>query len=160
MTAFFLTVSFIIHGILIFAILVLLKKVRQAEELELRQKQVASEIEDLFTSYLMEIKEENNRMSQWLQKENTSAEEPLGNRGVEKSKEGVTEDVDQESSHRNYTPPFMEEEKETYQPSQHSIIFDMKAQGYSIEQIAKKMDKGKTEVELLYKFHQKTDEKT
>jgi hypothetical protein len=162
MTVFLLIVSFIIDGVLILALFTMMNKVRQAEELELRQKQVASEIEDLFTSYLLEIKEENKRMGEWIK----------NNKGpVEKGeKPEIKGDVKEErldipkpnQSHpfSSYKPPQPEIEQEEYRPSIHSRVFELKEKGYSFEEIAKMLDKGKTEIELLYKFHQKTSEKT
>lgn len=162
MTVFLLIVSFIIDGVLILALFTMMKKVRQAEELELRQKQVASEIEDLFTSYLLEIKEENQRMGQWINNKKEPVQERTETKEhdqsqLEEEKVDVQKSTDPSSS---YLPPQPEIEKEEYRPSIHSRVFELKEKGYSFEEIAKMLDKGKTEIELLYKFHQKTSEKT
>lgn len=161
MTVFLLIISFIIDGVLILALFTMMNKVRQAEELELRQKQVASEIEDLFTSYLLEIKEENKRMGEWIQNNNG----PVNIREDTGEKEQVKENRDVQKSTpsqpaSSYMPPQPEIEQEEYRPSIHSRVFELKEKGYSFEEIAKMLDKGKTEIELLYKFHQKTSEKT
>ncbi|MBN9652874.1 hypothetical protein J0K78_01255 [Halobacillus sp. GSS1] len=162
MTGFLLIFSFIIDGVLLFSLFIIMKKVRRTEELELRQKQVAAEIEDLFTSYLMEIKEENKRMESLVRKNRHSSAfhdsqtEDEGERGkIHLDKEDITKN--QTSS--TYTPPKLEE-TESYKPSFHSQVLDLKEKGYSIEEIAKMMDKGKTEIELLLKFHQKPMKKT
>ncbi|SFK27428.1 hypothetical protein SAMN04487936_11066 [Halobacillus dabanensis] len=162
MTVFLLVVSFIIDGVLILALFTMMNKVRQAEELELRQKQVASEIEDLFTSYLLEIKEENKRMEEWIRNhkelivERTETEEHAQS-GVEEEKVDGKKPLHVSSS---YSPPQPEIEQQEYRPSIHSRVLELKEKGYSFEEIAKMLDKGKTEIELLYKFHQKTSEKT
>ncbi|MGP4059854.1 DUF6115 domain-containing protein [Halobacillus sp. H74] len=157
MTVFLLVVSFIIDGVLVMALFAMMKKVRQAEELELRQKQVASEIEDLFTSYLMEIKEENRRMGEWVTQKKDK-QEPEAHVMESSSKE--TDETMEVSESKDYTPPEPVEDGEVYQPSIHSQVFELKKEGYTIEEIAKQLNKGKTEVELLYKFHQKSNKKT
>ncbi len=162
MTVFLLIFSFIIDGVLLFALFIMMKKVRKTEELELRQKQVASEIEDLFTSYLMEIKEENKRMESLFIKNSghTDFEYSLMGR---KKEEGDSQPEEEMTANRDpsssYTPPDLNE-KESYQPSFHSQVFELKEKGYSIEEIARTLDKGKTEIELLFKFHQKPMKKT
>ncbi|CDQ19718.1 DUF6115 domain-containing protein [Halobacillus karajensis] len=145
MIVFLLIVSFIIDGLLILALGTMMKKIRLTEELERRQKQVASEIEDLFTSYLMEIKEENKRMEEWftMSKAVPSPEETK-NAGSEVSTE--------QESVTSYAPP-EPDIVENYEPSLHAKVFDMKEKGCSIEEIARKLHKGKTEIELLYKFY-------
>ncbi|WLR46926.1 hypothetical protein LC065_15435 [Halobacillus litoralis] len=162
MTVFLLIFSFIIDGVLLFALFIMMKKVRKTEELELRQKQVASEIEDLFSSYLMEIKEENKRMERLVMK--NSDHSGFHNVHVEDGHEGenshsAREVIAKSEASPTYTPPELNE-KESYQPSFHSQVFELKEKGYSIEEIAKIMDKGKTEIELLIKFHQKPMKKT
>lgn len=72
MSTFLLVISFIIDGVIILTLLTISTRVEKNEELEMRQEEVAREIEDMFTSYLMEIKEENKRMSSWLQPEKHS----------------------------------------------------------------------------------------
>ncbi|WP_226578826.1 DUF6115 domain-containing protein [Halobacillus litoralis] len=150
-------ISFIIDGLLLFALFAMTKKVKAAEELELRQKQVASEIEDLFSSYLYEIKEENKRMEAWMSRSDIDVK---GNEHIGSHwKNDERQEGHQEREH-TYEPPIPAEGPETYQPSTHSKIIDMKAQGYSFNEIAKHLGKGKTETELLYKFQQKIQEKT
>ncbi|MCA0983301.1 hypothetical protein LCL89_04465 [Halobacillus yeomjeoni] len=211
MTIFLLVLSFIIDGVLIIGLFTLMTKIKKTEELELRQNEVAREIEDLFTSYLTEIKEENQKMSEMLkadsQPEHRSYSFTAHSRSSGLEAEGYTppsiprrtrdvqeeyvppvsnrsRDVQEEyvppTSNRprdvqeEYTPPTPKrprniqgespaseysppepEQMGGYQPSIQSQIMDMKNRGYSIDEIAKKLDRGKTEVELLLKFHQK-----
>ncbi|MEC3886057.1 hypothetical protein VKA52_20225 [Halobacillus sp. HZG1] len=162
MTGFLLIFSFIIDGVLLFSLFIIMKKVRRTEELELRQKQVAAEIEDLFTSYLMEIKEENKRMESLVRKNSHSSDfhdSQTEDRGEREKNHLDKEVITKKQISSTYTPPELEE-TESYQPSFHSQVLDLKEKGYSIEEIAKIMDKGKTEIELLLKFHQKPMKKT
>ncbi|MBX0356419.1 hypothetical protein [Halobacillus sp. Nhm2S1] len=162
MTVFLLISSFIIDGVLLFTLFIMMNKVRKTEELELRQKQVASEIEDLFTSYLMEIKEENRRMESLIEKKNSYSDFHSSQKeNKEEEIEGHSEKeiITTNGSSSSYSPPGLHV-MESYQPSFHSQVFELKEKGYSIDQIAKKMDKGKTEIELLLKIHQKPMKKT
>ncbi|KHE67503.1 hypothetical protein [Halobacillus sp. BBL2006] len=159
MISFLLVISFIIDGVLVLGLLTLMNRVKKAEELELRQKQVANEIEDLFTSYLMELKEENNRMSELVQASQRQSRSNDHDLNREAHSTLYSPEVKQafELPTDSYTPPKVkvEEDEEVYEPSQHSRIIEMGRKGHSIEDIAKKLDKGKTEVELLLKLHQK-----
>ncbi|GEN54120.1 hypothetical protein [Halobacillus faecis] len=162
MTVFLLISSFIIDGVLLFTLFIMMNKVRKTEELELKQKQVASEIEDLFTSYLMEIKEENRRMESLIEKKNSYSDYQSSqkeNREEEIESHSKKETISTNDSSSSYSPPELNV-MESYQPSFHSQVLELREKGYSVDQIAKKMDKGKTEIELLFKFHQKPMKKT
>jgi hypothetical protein len=103
------------------------------------------------------LKEENNRMSELVhdsqkqpslkdQEMNREAHPTLYSPEVKQAAPLKTD---------SYTPPKVEGEEEVYEPSQHSRKIEMRRIGHSIEDIAKKLRKGKTEVELLLKLHQK-----
>ncbi|UOR12706.1 DUF6115 domain-containing protein [Halobacillus amylolyticus] len=140
MVYFLLAISFILHGVLILTIMVLFNKVKQTEELELRQKQVSSEIEEVFNAYLLEIKEENAKMDGWLK--HTS----------QQSKQRPEQNSIDTEEKPDYTPPLPLEGEEDYQPSLQSSVIVMYQNGASMEEIARELNMGKTEVELLVKF--------
>ncbi|WP_027954231.1 hypothetical protein [Halobacillus kuroshimensis] len=140
MTSFVLVISFLIDGLILFGLMIMMKKIRRTEELELRQEKVAAEIEDLFSSYLYEIKEENKRMEAWASSGTGSMEETIS--PVKETKGG------------GYEPPLPDEGTGEEQPSIHSMVMNMKKDGWSVEETAKALNKGKTEVELMYKFNQ------
>ncbi|MFD2925549.1 DUF6115 domain-containing protein [Halobacillus naozhouensis] len=145
MVYFLLTISFILHGILILIIMVLFKKVKQAEELELRQKQVASEIEEVFNQYLMEIKEENEKMDTWLNHTSTSEAD-------HRPQEPTKTEKPEEQNDEDYSPPLPVQEEAEYVPSLPSRVMTMYNSGMDMEEIARELNLGKTEVELLVKF--------
>ena len=155
MTIFLLITSFILDGVLLIGLFILSTRIKKAEELELRQKEIANEIEGMFSSYLMEIKEENSRMSEWMRADKLQPESP---RNADRQ---VTEDapsaapVVEPPNEEVYQPPLPEQEATTYQPSVQSQILELREKGYSLDEIAKRLDRGKTEIELLLKFHQK-----
>ncbi|MYL19216.1 hypothetical protein GLW04_04890 [Halobacillus litoralis] len=139
MTSFLLVVSFLVDGLILFGLMIMMKKIRRTEELERRQEQVASEIEDLFSSYLYEIKEENKRMEAWASSSSVT--------------EQVSAEGGDEEKHSMYVPPVPDPSVDDYQPSLHSKVMEMKKNGWSAEEAARALNKGKTEIELMYKFN-------
>ncbi|UOQ93243.1 hypothetical protein MUO14_23165 [Halobacillus shinanisalinarum] len=140
MVYFLLAVSFILHGVLILIIIILFNKVKQTEELESRQKQVSREIEEVFHAYLLEIKEENAKMDDWFKYSS------------EQSKQRLDQNRTDAEEKTDYTPPLPLEGEEDYQPSIQSSVIGMYQNGTSMEEIARELNMGKTEVELLVKF--------
>ncbi|MFG6118276.1 MULTISPECIES: DUF6115 domain-containing protein [Thalassobacillus] len=157
MTTFLLVVSFLLHGIMLLVIFVLFARVKKAEELEMRQKQVAGEIEEMFTAYLLEIKEENEQLKQWLddsQKKHKSPQinQPISNEHGKTAKEETHSDLNKDFSQPVYNPPLPGNNDVEYQPSLSTRVVAMRNDGYTIEDIARKMNCGQTEIELILKF--------
>lgn len=176
MNTFLVVISLLLHGVTIIALITLSLRVSKTKELELKQQKVAREIEDLFTTYLIEIKEENERMMNILEKngQNENSYEPNHEKkSSQKSPKvalNVSEDVNvnknseqqdapvlkqQQVDHKpikEYKPP-MPDEVEFIQPSLEARVFSLYDQGLSTEEIARKLDCGRTEVELMLKFH-------
>ncbi|WP_101843907.1 DUF6115 domain-containing protein [Halobacillus sp. Marseille-P3879] len=129
MLYFLLVISFIIDGIIIFALFTVFTKVKKTEEIELRQQEVAKEIEDLFSSYLLEIKEENSRFeSKVIESSNNESE--------------------------TYKPPEPDKE-EDYEVSTQSKVISLYNKGKSVDDIARELNLGVTETQLIVKFHKK-----
>ncbi|WP_163530611.1 DUF6115 domain-containing protein [Halobacillus ihumii] len=145
MIYFLLTISFILHGVLILIIMALFKKVKHAEELELRQKQVANEIEEVFNQYLLDIKEENKKMDKWLNHTSTS-------KADHQPQEPVQTEAAGERTNEVYSPPLLVQYEDEYVPSLQSQVMTMYNNGVNIEEIARELNIGKTEAELLVKF--------
>ncbi|GGF10842.1 swarming motility protein SwrB [Halobacillus andaensis] len=139
MVYFLLVISFIINGIIIFALFTLFTRVKRTEEIELRRNEVAREIEDLFSSYLLEIKEENKRLETNLSRQD---------------KNGFTRE-NREQKRESYLPPHPSQENRRYEPSPHSRVIKLHKEGETVDDIAKQLNLGITETELIIKFHQK-----
>ncbi|MFG6115091.1 DUF6115 domain-containing protein [Halobacillus sp. MO56] len=133
---------------------------KKAEELESRQKQVAEDIEQMFTAYLLEIKEENERFQQMLNMEEKTAthyspSHPERNRVSEAENPVHTGQQDFEKQSKPVYQPLMPgNEQVNYEPSFSTQVFALQDQGYSIEEIARKLNRGKTEIALILKFNQ------
>ncbi|ATP42365.1 hypothetical protein CSE16_04585 [Solibacillus sp. R5-41] len=197
---------FIIQLITIFFIILLNSRLSKFKDLEIRQNQLIREMDDSISLYLLEMKEENDRLITELQQMNVNVkvpqvtnplspveiEAPHSQQSIQQTKADQkgqsapstedmlmletrqfipkkkatnaysqhkaqsTEEVLQVELELNKQQPFEEEiveeairKEQTYEAQ---VISYYKA-GMSVEDIAKTMQRGKTEIELLIKFH-------
>lgn len=146
-----LIVSLLIHGFVFFWIIVLIQRIRQTESRIEEMNQVKMEIEDVLLAYTTEMKEENERLLQRLRERNDQK--------VTKSQQ---QEWKVESSEpppsinhpekEEYVPPLELSSQETYVKSYHAQVLELFELGLSAEEIAKKLEMGKGEVELILKF--------
>ncbi len=167
-----LVALFISQLLCFFFIVMLHLKVSNLKDLEGKQQKMMQEMEQTIDAYLMEIQEENNRLIQELayaeqessmqsfasdQLTSTTDDQDAVVKPVvpvamaanvyKKQKEQVFEEYEVKSAVENQP----EEVKKTMTFEQQ--VLDLYEQGYSVEEIAKRTQKGKTEIELLIKFH-------
>lgn len=187
MVSIILVVLFICQLLSFFFILLLNSKLAKFKDLEMRQERMAKELDDAIGLYLLEMKEENDRLIQELSavkqttgKEQSSipkktAEQLLKEEAV--SSAAAAEPVRQ----RPYVPVAFaanaysrqkqlpveqpvneapekvlsaeETEEQDKRTSFEREVVEMHRTGKTIEEIAKITQKGKTEIELLLKFH-------
>ncbi|GAA0332017.1 swarming motility protein SwrB [Bacillus carboniphilus] len=189
--AFFLAISILLNILCIFAIVVLFLRQNRLQEVERKQEQTLREMEDLFSSFIYEMKDENEKLHALLQHPSNQMNEKdqpvIKTQSVEIVR-GTEEDLpEKETSHpveptvktgvqhhlakRAYgekskmqdseeLPPWLtldeEVQKEDVEATPKTVqeqIVELWNEGKSIEAIAKKVDKGKTEVELTLKFY-------
>jgi hypothetical protein len=102
------------------------------------------------------MKEDNDKFLKELQSlSGTPKIQTVKDEGTKESRPAKV-DLENTVSHKStseYQPP-VDHSNEQYNPSLLSRVLTLKDQGHSVEQIAKKVDKGKGEVELLIKFYQ------
>lgn len=202
MTTFLLLLSLILNGAAIFAIILLYLRQNRLAEAEKKQDKIIKEIEEIFSAYLFELKEENDKFIQLMattnMEEQTSKKVARSIDGsekkvspaetAEKNTESVTyEDnkkieqrigkgvsyhaarkaYQQNREHTTSVPDTgvelaeedsQENKEEVGQSSLIDQVLYLKNQGMTIEEIARKLDKGKTEIELLLKFRQNMQE--
>ncbi len=190
MVSIILVVLFIGQLLSFFFIILLNSKLARFKDLEARQEQVVREMDDAIGVYLMEMKEENDR----LIKEMTAVKQmPIRERGDFEEKgpnplsapgreEGLGEEDVTAESRKPYVPiafatnaySRQKQDSSDKQPVQEAPgeaeslpeqgepprltpfeqeVVGMHRDGKTIEEIAKKTQKGKTEIELLIKFH-------
>lgn len=155
---YLLLISFIIHAVTLVIIRQLKVKLDQPSITKQTLDQQQKEIEELLAVYLLEIREENDKMIQLIDqqakhvpqekiKEATIVEQP--------PRKPMMEARQQENKYQDYQPFMPEPEEAVVEPSFAAQVLSLAERGDSIETIAKKLNRGKTEVELLIKFHQK-----
>ena len=196
---------FVIQLITIFIIILLSGKLAKFKELEIRQNQLVEEMDNAIGVYLMEMKEENNRLIEELKEATTSIPvkpvakpfvspqvevaptatvsakkifEEIADREVKKEDTPPQTDA-QEFEPRKFVPVhqaanayskqkmqtdekmeleqveaelFAKEPVKQEQTMEQQVVAHYRA-GKSIEEIARMMQRGKTEIELLVKFH-------
>ncbi|KYD29561.1 hypothetical protein [Parageobacillus toebii] len=156
MIAFLLVVSFILHALSLFVIILLYLQLSKVKETEKRQQQMAEEIEQTFSAYLLEWKEENERFLKELTDMLTNRTK--ADRKQSSSKADATST--KEEALPNYFPNVDDVKdivdiRHQAMPSLVEEAWQLFEQGKTIEEIAKILKKGKTEIELLLKFRQK-----
>lgn len=172
--AYLLAISFLLHLITLFIIVVLVQKTNVIKPSLLsndrEQEKLKQEIEDLLVAYTIEMKEENEKlinklvqkrkMQEQVQTETAKtyeknrdqtyqAEKKIEPTGLLKSSPKRNHQTDEHS----YVPPFVEETEDIVEQSSTAQILSLAKQGYSAKAIAKRLNIGDGEVELLLKFH-------
>lgn len=149
MTNYLLVVSLILHFITFLILILVVKKMRTMLDYERLETQ-KRELEDLLAFYAVELKEENERFLEQVLEANETKDRHLDQieeKQLQEEKPKVEKVMATESvSHR----PAVEKE---YEPSLEARALQLHEQGYEIKEIAKKLNKGHGEIELLLKFH-------
>ncbi|OLO40918.1 hypothetical protein BTR23_05445 [Alkalihalophilus pseudofirmus] len=172
MVQFLLTTSLVLHLLTFLWIITLLQKVNNQQISPINDEKIKREIEDLLVAYTTEMKEENEKLLEqvkMLQEANTSPvslnEKVMEQLKVEhepiviNSKEAIKEDVTQRHTvdqykYEDYQPPTIQvDEPDMYEQSNTAKVLLLAEQGFSSEEIAKKLSLGKGEVELMIKFY-------
>ncbi|HHW38907.1 MAG TPA: coupling factor for flagellin transcription and translation [Bacillales bacterium] len=146
-----LVISFILHLFAFFWIFLLSMRLKRTNDIEKRQAEIQNEIEDLFQSYLFEMKEENEKLLNLIDKSKAP---------VNKTRKKVTQQLYQTQENqtqekpkqKEYTPP-MPAAPDRFEQSLNSKVILLHEQGLKVEEIARKLNKGKTEIELILKFN-------
>ena len=194
MTTFLLLLSLILNGAAIFAIILLYLRQNRLVEAEKKQEKIIKEIEEVFSAYLFELKEENDKFLEVMTKtkvqnqfndkdtvaiEASDKEPEKGSDHIAQEKhpnrlgKGIAYHAARKAYKQNHEPVSTdlllaendiiavdspEDKVELKQLSFIDQVLNMKKQGLTTEEIARDLDKGKTEIELLLKFRQKTQE--
>jgi hypothetical protein len=174
MTTIMLLFSFILNAISLFLIIILFIRYSHLSKLEKKQEKMMNEMESVMTSFLLEMKEENEMFLQKLQKKQTEQKSETKKLNQQRSSarkeythppiEQVKDIVEISSSKTIVSERSLPEKeakigpKETVDPMETLLaqVQILQNEGLSIEEIAKKLNKGKTEIELLLKFRQRT----
>ncbi|WP_161946597.1 hypothetical protein [Ureibacillus xyleni] len=155
-------------------------KIAKFKDLEVRQDRLIREMDDAISVYLIEMREENDRLIKELSKVNKI--EHISNLSAvtknDEDKESNAKNIDLTSpsssevvlqtktvlpnlvkkayqQQKSFDLPQQKNDEEINAPlkSFEEKVIDLFKAGKSVEEIAKETQKGKTEIELLLKFH-------
>ncbi|MCS0787189.1 DUF6115 domain-containing protein [Cytobacillus pseudoceanisediminis] len=199
MTAFLLAISLLLNIVALLAIILLFLRQNKLMETEKKQEKMLVEMEEVISSYLFQMKEENddfiNKFSQINAKNQLSVKEKSIRVNTERKSDENIAKADEKSlrlarasvyqASKAYkknlraseeelneseglaslkeTESVMQSDnsqraKEEIPSSMEDQVFMMKKQGLNVEDIAKRLGKGKTEIELMLKFRQNQQE--
>ncbi|GIN67359.1 Swarming motility protein SwrB [Bacillus sonorensis] len=159
--------SFMLHGILIYFVIILYMRLGAFKDAEKKQKQLLEETENTLTAFLIELKDENEKLVRDLQQA-----EKRGPQQADKHQPDAPDESDAERAEAKETddlPLHIEsmideveraEDELNQEERGDSDSLEEKAaalheQGFSPEEIARRLKSGKTEIELLLKFRGK-----
>jgi hypothetical protein len=180
-TVFLIIISFILNAVALLAIVILYTRQNRLMNVEKQQKKMLEDMEEVISTYLMEMKEENEQFIRRFDeryksqadrdtsfinysKKTTIIEESDGNESestlesplsyrkataIKAYKNDHKKEVTSYDDDLSYLNLAQKEEKSEFEQ-----ILMLKKQGYDLSQIAKRLDKGMTEVELIIKFNQ------
>jgi len=156
MSGVFIAFLFILQLVSFFLIAILNARLSKLQDVERKQQVLMKEMDDAVSAYLVEIKDENNRLLEELSRKSVSFE------GIEVQSQRTQDEV-----HFSNRPTISktkvanlykqtlktDETERTLKPlSIKEQVHQLYSDGNSIEQIAKTLEKGKTEIELMLKF--------
>ncbi|CAM3704217.1 hypothetical protein [Mesobacillus zeae] len=175
MTIILLLISLMLNAGCIFAIILLYTRQNRLLELEQKQKKIIHEIEEVFSGYLLELKEENETFIKRMQRADVNGQ------FQEAMQENMQQLQDADSSmETRHEAPVIHKPHVSFKKVQtaysnsgqgntpadsgkpvleNELLTDrvvrLKTEGHTAEEIAKMLDKGKTEIELMLKFQKK-----
>lgn len=139
MTSLLLIISFLLHIIALTAIFQLFKQVQSYKKIH------SQDVPELLDAYLEEIKEENRLLVEKIDKQNHQP-------AVPPEKDHSKQDI---AGEHEYTPPQAPEEADEFEASIQAQILHLHDEGLTVDDIAKKLNCGKTEAELIIKMRDK-----
>ncbi len=157
MLVIFSIINFALILLAFFFIILLYIKFSSVKQLEQQYRNLLQEAEDTITSYVMELKEENRnfleRLHEHSHEKGGPESEGFDEQEDKLSNSDLKELLQQESSEGN-----SKEAEFTQKPFEELNLMDkvlhLSQNGLTSEEIARSLDKGKTEIELLLKFRQ------
>lgn len=197
MTTILLVVLFISQLLTFYFLVILNSKLSKYKEIEKKQEAIIREMDDAISAYLLEVKDENDRLIKELKKQSEFKKTLQGEQQIvtesshfnnavlekETLKSQKLEQKENQSEQVIDVPKYVsktvaataykkqlphtqlqiEQIEKVVEPNEQpedqglsqfeQEVVDYHRLGMSIEEIAKKTQKGKTEIELLIKFH-------
>lgn len=170
MTAFWIAALFVLQIGSFYLIALLYMRISKLDKTENRQRQLMKEMEDSLAVYITEVKEENDRLIEEL---TSSQQQKKHTETRPEAKRTLIPQEDEVSATAVYFNPKPPTSKvlESYRSQQHpsangslespaeikqetefETVYRLHDEGVPIDNIASRLKKGKTEVELILKF--------
>ncbi|MDZ5711747.1 hypothetical protein UFB30_05885 [Jeotgalibacillus sp. HH7-29] len=115
---------------------------------EVQHEKTLNEIEQTFTGYLLEMKDENEQFLKQFEKISQTASIPA------QPDDLPSESVMTVKTTRNLAAAAYKKPQKNKPESISDRARHLAHQGYTVEEVARELKKGKTEVELMLKFRQ------
>ncbi|MCY8928481.1 swarming motility protein SwrB [Bacillus subtilis] len=154
--------SFTLHGVLLYAVIILYTRLAAVKETEKQQKQILEETENTLAAFLLELKEENEKLIEYKASPASQSDEESQKPGLQHSEtyqerdpvqevENLPEHIEGLITEVDRREEIVNSEVQSFEDQ----VIELYEQGYSASQIAQKMKSGKTEIELFLKFRSK-----
>ncbi|MBM7579884.1 hypothetical protein [Jeotgalibacillus terrae] len=155
MILFLLILSIIFNIAAFLSIYLLFMRQNRLISKEVQHEKTLNEIEQTFTGYLLEMKDENEAFLKQFEKISQSPEKTeIRPEPVKAEERALMVKTSRNLAKTAYKKP---------EPKQLTVsdrAKEMEREGQSIEEIARTLNKGKTEIELMLKFRQQSDKKS
>ncbi|TFE02784.1 hypothetical protein [Jeotgalibacillus salarius] len=148
MILFLLILSIIFNIAAFLSIYLLFMRQNRLISKEVQHERTLNEIEQTFTGYLLEMKEENEHFLKQFEKISKTTAKPADGDPDKTEEPGLTAKTTRNMATAAYKKPAGKPRSVSDQAK------DLKSKGYTVEEIAKQLKKGKTEIELMLKFKQ------
>lgn len=164
MTMIFLVFLFILQVISFYFIALLYMKLSKFDNLEKKQSKLMKEMDDAIAVYLTEIKDDNEQLIEKLTAKVEATKQEDSQRQTKKQPPKIQEEEQAPVIMPILQNTMRHHARQSYEAVQKKVVQEevevddrtqaikMSAEGYSIEEIARKLGKGQTEVELILKF--------
>lgn len=157
---------YIIQGIILILIFFLYQKIQSISQYEKDFEKRVNEVEDLLSSFLLEIKDENEKFLKTValieeKEKEAKVNHTLNDNEVRLKEQQISDQQNNEKSNHSqklqsdFQLDSISVNDRVDRPSIQAQVMHLYDQGYSINEIAKKFNKGNTEIELIVKFNQK-----
>lgn len=161
MTGTLIFILFLLNILFAFALLLLYMRQNRLMDIEKSQKLMLEESEQVMAALLEEMKEENERLLSFVTENKAIEDRPTVNNIIEEMKPepGVAVQENDPDGKKPWEPsdhhvPEVSQESDQVSGSMtlREQVEILASQGLTITEIARKLNKGKTEIELLMKF--------
>ncbi|UTR10841.1 hypothetical protein MM300_00440 [Evansella sp. LMS18] len=159
---YLLIISFLLHLVCFYFIILLYQRLKHQEPFD--KEKTLNEMEEMLLAYTTEMKENNEKIARIVSRKLNS--QSAGPKPEDRSTDAGPDDYGREqegpegeilafhAEQKEYTPPLPDEEKAvSVDTSPQSRVLSLHNEGYTINEIARKLNMGTGEVELLIKFY-------